>query len=210
MTGTRKDDDYKRGAFIGKNNTGKSTVVIDMVRKSYDPNTHRVLLICDTDPKAYTGITRLYTYDELKNFKCGIAKFFDYKCDPAQMIENIIAIIREGQDTAAKPLQNGAIVFDDCSNYIRTNPPVSVTTFLGNHRMYHLDLFFTVHSIKDLPSLLRRRMSFFTVFKTLDSFQSHKRLESLDYPNAENLYKAWVKVMNDPSEYSNMTIKTGQ
>lgn len=210
MTGTRSDQDYKRGAFIGKNNTGKSTVLLDMIHKSYDLSTHRVLLIVDTDPKAYNGITRLYTYEQLKNFKHGIAKFFDYKTDPAQMIENIIDVLREGQSTTDKYLQNGCIVFDDCSNYIRTNPPVSVTTFLGNHRMYHLDLFFTVHSIKDLPSLLRRRMSFFTIFKTLDSFQNHKRLESLDYPNAENLYRAWVQVMNSPNQYEHLTIKTGQ
>lgn len=210
MNGWRKDDDYKRMAFIGKNKTGKSTVVIDLVRKSYDQATHRVLLICDTDPKAYDGITRLYTYDQLRNFKSGIAKFFDYKTDPAQMIENIIDIIREGQNKADKYLQNGCIVFDDCSNYIRTNPPVSVTTFLGNHRMYHLDLFFTVHSIADLPALLRRRMSFFTVFKTLDSFQTYKKVEALNYPNAENLYKAWVQVMNDPNQYSHLTITTGQ
>lgn len=210
MTGTRSDDDYKRIAFIGKNKTGKSTVVIDMIRKSYELNTHRVLLICDTDPKAYDGITRLYTYEQLRKFNHGIAKFFDYKCDPAQMIENIIDIIREGQDKKEKYLQNGCIVFDDCSNYIRTNPPVSITTFLGNHRMYHLDLFFTVHSIADLPALLRRRMSFFTLFKTLDSFTSYKKLETLNYPNAENIYKAWVQVMNDSNQYANLSITTGQ
>lgn len=209
MTGTRKDDQYKRTAFIGINGTGKSTAILDIINKSYDLSQHKVLLICDTDPKAYKDIDRLYTYEQLKKFQNGIAKFYDYKTSPPKMVENIIDIMREGQD-GKKFLQNGLIVFEDCSNYLLSNPPESIRTFVGNHRMYHLDLFFTVHSFKDLPSFLRRRMNYFTVFKTLDAFNSWKRLESLDFPNAENIYKAWVKVMNDENRFVNLTIKTGQ
>lgn len=209
LAGTKKDGDYKRTAYIGINKTGKSSRMLEVLQKSYNPNIHRVLILTQTTPTAYNSLTRFTTYEQLKAFKSGIALFWDYEREPEEMVRTLCTVIDEGEKNGRKYLQNGAIIFEDCSNYLEHNPARPIKTFLGNHRMYHLDLFFTVHSFKDLPSFLRRRMNYIRTFKTLDTFANYKRLEQLDYPNAENIHRAWVEVMNHPDNYYNLTIRTG-
>lgn len=213
--GERKDDQYKKTGILGDNGTGKSTWLLSQIEKSYDPRIHRVLIICDTTPKAYKHITRLKDYEDMRRFKSGIALFFDHSCAPEQMLENIIDILREGQqnrDDKFPPethyLHNGAIIFEDCSNYIMANPKQCIRTFLGNYRMYQLDLFFIAHTLTDFPSFLRRRMNYYVIYKTLESL-SDKSLERLKYPNHQNIYRAWVHVMNQSDRFKNMIIKTG-
>lgn len=208
LKGTFLDGDYKRICFIGINRTGKSARMRETLNAAYDYSTHRVLILTQTTASDYKDITRLKTYDQLKQFKSGIALFWDYTCEPKQMIAKLCALIDEGQQNGKKYLQNGGIVFEDCSNYLEHNPASAIKNFLGNHRMLHLDLFFTVHSFKDVSSFLRRRMTHIRIFKTLDTFDSAARLSALDYPNAENIYRCWVDVMNSPNNFENITVKT--
>jgi hypothetical protein len=216
MQGTRTDDQYKKTGIIGDNGTGKSTYLLERVIKpSYNLTTHRILIICDTNPKAYAGITRLTTYDQLKQFTNGIALFWDNTVNPEVMLEKIIDILRQGQtNLQAHPrsphlhyLHNGAIVFDDCSNYILANPKQVIRTFLGNYRMYCVDLFFIAHSLTDFPSFLRRRMNYFTLYKTLENLTEND-LKQFRYPNYQNIFRAWVNRMNHPNRFEPLTIKT--
>jgi hypothetical protein len=215
MTGQRKDGDYKRTAYIGINKTGKSSRMLEVLQDSYHfsaenkiwPRDNRILILTRTTPDAYKNIKRLTTYEELKEFGHGIALFWDFQANAKVMLQNLVNIIGEGMHNGKKWLQNGAIVFEDCANYLEHNPPQAVKVFLEDHRMQHLDLFFTVHSFLDLSAFLRRRIMFVRIFKTLDVV-SEKDLGNLRYPNYANIYQAWVKVMNDESNYANITIKT--
>jgi len=215
MTGTRKDEDYKRSAFIGINNTGKTSRLVEALEKMYHfkleynvfPKTHRILILIRTTPTGLKNVQRFTTYEQLKGFVSGIALFWDFSTEPKKMIRNLINILGEGNINGKKYLQNGAMVFEDCASYIDHDPPDAVKQFLEDHRMYHLDLFFSVHSLRDLSAFIRRRLMFVRVFKTLDTF-TEKTFASLNYPNSDNIYQAWVQVMNSPDNYANLTIKT--
>lgn len=216
MRGARKDDQYKRWGIIGDNGTGKSTFMLNkLIYPHYDMDANRVLILCDSTPKAYKGITRLRTYEELCKIESGIFLFWDNEIEPELMLLRIIAILREGQQNREKGrpqsewyLHNGAIVFDDCSNYILPNPPKVVRTFLGNHRMYFIDLFFISHTLTDFPSLLRRRMNYFVLYKTLEQLEEGD-LRAFRYPVYKNVYKAWVNRMNHHDRFTPLIIKTG-
>lgn len=215
MTGTRKDEDYKRSAFIGINNTGKTSRLVEVLEQAYHfsvehkvwPKNHRIVILIRTTPSALKNVQRYTTYEELKAFGHGICLFWDFTTEPKKMIRNIINILGEGNASGKKYLQNGAMVFEDCASYIEHTPPEAVKQFLEDHRMYHLDLFFTVHSLLDLSAFLRRRIQYVRVFKTLDTV-SAKDLSDLRYPNSANIHQAWVQVMNSPDNYANLTIKT--
>lgn len=215
MNGKRSDEDYKRTAFIGINNTGKTSRLVEVLENSYHfkleynvfPTTHRILILIRTTPTSLKNVQRFTSYEQLKGFQHGIALFWDFTTEPKKMVRNIINILGEGNASGKKYLQNGAMVFEDCASYIEQVPPDAVKQFLEDHRMYHLDLFFTVHSLRDLSAFIRRRVSYVRVFKTLDSF-TEKTFDALNYPNGANVHHAWVNVMNSPDPYANMTIKT--
>lgn len=211
LIGTRPDGDYGRTGIIGTNKTGKSTALLKVIRKTYDLRHHRVLILVGSNPSAYDGIPRLTTYDELRRWESGMVKFWDYDHPggPVGMIKELLKIIDEGNRNGEFYLQNGAIVFDDCSNYLESYVPREIRTFLGDHRHAHLDLFFVSHAITDFPSILRRRMMFYTLHKTLDPFTSEQDIVRLKYTNGVNLYKAWAMVMKDPDNFAKITIKTG-
>ena len=216
MRGIRKDDQYKKWGIIGDNGKGKTTFLLELIKSSYDLNTNRVLILCETNPKAYKDIYRIKTYEELKDFESGIALFWDYDNPEMMMLKNLINILNEGaknmeehpQSYGTHYLHNGAIVFDDCSNYIPEKPPIEVMKFLGNYRMYLIDLIFVSHTLCDFPAKLRRRMNFYTLFKTLENI-SEQKLSSLSYPRTEIINEAWIRVMNNPNNFANLTIKTG-
>lgn len=216
MNGTRKDDQYGKTGIIGDNGTGKSTYILKTINESYDLGLHRVLIICQTTPKAYKSITRLNTYEELRNFKNGVALFWDYECSTKQMLLNLIAIYSQGQQNVKKhPLQphlhylhNGALVFEDASNYLRANVPEEIMTFLGNYRMYFIDLYFVAHTFTDFPSALRRRMNYFVIYTTLETL-SERDFKSFRYPNHEALHHFWLQKKTDPDRFTPIVIKTG-
>lgn len=216
MHGTRKDDQYKKTGIIGDNGTGKSTMLLNLMGQCYDLKNHRVLILCGTTPKAYKNITRIETYEDLKKFRNGIALFWDYEVDEITMLVKLIAIYQEGQQNFKKHpqqydlhyLHNGALVFEDASNYLETTLPKVIKAFLGNYRMYFIDLFFIAHTFTDFPSGLRRRMNYFIVYTTLEEL-SEKDFKSFRYPNYTALHQAWQKKRNDPDRFTPITITTG-
>lgn len=216
MTGTLKDGQYKKTGVIGDNGTGKSTWLLKLINDCYDLSNHRVLILCATTPPAYKNITRIRNYEDLKKFRSGIALFWDYHSDEIAMMVQLIAIYNEGQQNFEQHplknelhyLHNGALIFEDASNYLETTLPRVIKSFLGNYRMYHIDLFFVAHTFTDFPSGLRRRMNYFVVYTTLEEL-SEKDFKSFRYPNFSALYEAWKLKTQDPDRFTPITIKTG-
>lgn len=197
---------HERHAFIGVNGTGKSTVIEDILRKSYDTKTKKILIITQTNPPAYDKYKRVHSYEALKNWKSGIIKFYDYDNDPFKMLGQLIDLCDKGF------LQNGCFVFEDCTNYVDANPHRSVKSFIVNHRMYDIDLFFTVHALDLLPKFLRKFMHSITVFKTGDVFDSSRDLKTLKYMNHVEMYNAYIKAQQEfakGNKHFNSIVYTG-
>jgi len=195
--------DYEAHAIIGRKHTGKSTFAHSFF-KGYNLKQDKVLIITETDPGAYSKIKRIDNIEKLKAWKCGVLKYYDF--DAENDFKMLIDVYKLAADNR---LSDGLIIFEDCTNYIDANPHRVVKKFIVNHRMYHLDLIFTTHSLAFLPKFCRRMVSTITIFKTLDTFSKGEDLRSLHYPNAQNIYRAWVEVMNSPDEHYCITISTG-
>lgn len=195
--------DYEAHAIIGRKHTGKSTFAHSFF-KGYNLKKDRVLIITETDPGAYSKIKRIDNIEMLRAWKSGVLKYYDFDCeDDFSMLIDVYKL------AAADVLNNGLVIFEDCTNYIDPNPHRVIKKFIVNHRMYRLDLIFTTHSLAFLPKFCRRMVSTITIFKTLDTFSRWEDLRALGYPNAQNLYSAWVQVMNNKNEHFSITISTG-
>lgn len=195
--------DYEAHAIIGRKHTGKSTFTHRFFQ-NYDLKRDRVLIVTETNPNAYRGITRIDNIQKLSAWKSGVVKYYDF--DSPNDFEMLIEVY----NLCAKGIfKNGLCIFEDCTNYIDANPHRVIKKFIVNHRMYKLDLVFTTHSLAFLPKFCRRMISTITIFKTGDTFSKWQELAALGYPNGKNLYNAWVKVMNHPDEHFSITISTG-
>lgn len=197
---------HERHAFIGVNGTGKSTVIEKILRQSYDPKTQKILIIAETDPPAYAKYKRVHSYEALKNWKSGIVKFYDYNNDPFKMLAQLKQLCNEGY------IRNGCVVFEDCTNYVDSNPHREVKSFIVNHRMYDIDLFFTVHALDLLPKFMRKFMHSVTLFKTGDVLRSERDLAALKYQNHVAMYNAYIKAQQEfakGNKHFNSTVYTG-
>lgn len=191
-----------RIALLGINNTGKSTYIVNNILKNYDFSKQKGIIVTETiDNKAYSKIKRADDYNQLRALRSGCVKFWDFDSpDDFAVLNSIHSIINEGH------LRNGVMVFEDCTNYIDQNPHRIVKKFCVNHRMFGLDLFFTTHALSDLPKWFRKRMNYIVIFKTGEDFTGPKDIRQMGYRNSDAIYEAWVKVMNDPSPFANITV----
>ncbi len=196
---------HERHAFVGVNGTGKSTV-IEKLFKSYDLKTQRIVVIAETDPPAYEKYKRVKDYEDLKRFKNGVIKFYDYENNPYLMLSKLRELCNDGY------LRNGLFVFEDCTNYVDSNPHRDVKSFIINHRMYDLDLIFTTHGLTLLPKFMRKFMHTITLFKTGEEFESERDLKSIGYMNSGALFSAYKEASEQyrkGNKHFHKTIATG-
>ncbi len=196
-----KEHAYRWG-LIGRNGTGKSSFLKNyFMPQLSNGNYEKVFIVSMTTPKAYTGITRIANIEDVARWQNGAVLYYNYQ-NSDQMLLDILEHCNNGN------ISDGAIVFDDCSNYLEHHPVRAIRNFINNHRMYGLDLFFTCHDYKDLSSFVRRRLNRVTVFKT-EVMREERELKYLDYPSHTNLYIAQQRVCASTNDYENITIKTG-
>jgi hypothetical protein len=191
-----------RCAIIGVNGTGKSTHIVKRILPCYDMRSQKAIVVTETiDNPAYNKLESVNSLEQLQTLRRGPVKFWDFD------EENDFMLLVKLHDIIARgALRNGVIVFEDCTNYVDANPHRIVKKFVVNHRMYNLDLFFTTHSLTDLPKWFRKRMNYLTLFKTGDNFRNENDVRALGYTNYRAVYEAWVKVMNHPNPHFNLTI----
>lgn len=190
-----------RWALVGRNGTGKSSFLIQyFLPKLLKGEYQKVFIISMTNPKAFTGIKRIANLDDLERWKKGALLYYDYQ-DSDQMLLDVRSHCDNGN------ICDGALILDDCSNYLEHYPAKPVRNFINNHRMYGLDVFFTCHDYKDLSSFVRRRLNRITVFKT-ELIRDERELKGLDYPSHQNLYIAQKLVMNSKNDHEHLTIQT--
>lgn len=186
-------------AIAGRKRTGKSTYLLERFKNNYDPK-QKILLVIGTENTAYQEIPRARNFNELKSWKYGPLKYY-VRGDRNQMLSDIQQIAEMGI------LRQGAVVFEDATAYIKANPPQVVEDFLVDHRMYQLDLWFTLHSLNRVPPFLWEMINYVTVFKTNDTL---KKLSGKDaIPNLNSIIDAWKKVQSDKSPFANITVSTG-
>lgn len=193
---------HQRILYVSQNHTGKSTVMLETIRKSYDLKKQVAVIVLEEPSAAYNGIHRCETYEELAALKSGLVTFYKYEeKGDVEMLNNIISeVLYKGG------LRNGCLAFEDATNYIPSNVPPAIRKFLGNHRAYELDLFFCIHSLTDVPPFLRRRANYISLGKTSDVFSKWEQLQSLNFPNSYQLFAAYVAAQQSTNQYFRKTV----
>lgn len=129
--------------ILGKNGTGKST----LMRKILDATKGRALVVTyNGAPKIWHDLPFVDIRDRaaMDNFK-GMAQ--------NHFIQNEKATWQYLHDN----FRNGALVFDDCRGYLQSNINVGdpqlefFKRILLNFRHHMIDVYFVVHSPKDVP-----------------------------------------------------------
>lgn len=198
--------DREAHAIIGGNQQGKSSLVKKLIEKAYDKRSQKVVVLNSSNPKAFQGYFFASSKTQLMRKWNGIVRYHNpagYK----ETLEDIYSLATEGY------LKNGAVIFDDCTKYIASNPPEKIKEFLVDRAMFDLDLYFTTHSLVMLSAWIRRMVNTITVFKTAESFEQPRELKELQYPNYKALFQIWTEVKNTPQTKEhiqpNLTIATG-
>lgn len=199
--------DNEAAAVIGFNGEGKSSLVMDIVREVYDLRSQKIVILNSTNPIVFQKLTYVDNVEKLRKGWHGIVRFDNPNSDE-ETLWDVYNLAKDGY------LSNGAVVFDDCTNYINANPQKEIKKFLVNRRMYNLDIFFTTHSLAMLPKFCRSMVNSVTVFKTGEVFENPRELRELNYPNYTEIYNAWKEVMRIPKDrnkfiQANRTIATG-
>lgn len=198
--------DREAHAIIGGNQQGKSSLVKQIIENGYDKRKHQIVILNTTNPKAFQSYFFASGKTQLQKKWKGVIRYHNsngYK----QTLQDVYELTVEGY------IRNGAIVFDDCTKYMGSNPPEKIKEFLVDRAMYDIDLYFTTHSLAFLPAWVRRMVNTITVFKTAETFEQERELKDLLYPNYRAVFHAWQKVMAAKPVNSfiqpNYTVATG-
>lgn len=185
-------------AIAGRKNTGKSTWLEERARKM-KANTGKKVLIIDVNASPAYSHYQLLSYNGLeswcKNHDTGIKRFFDSDYD------KMFSVI-------PKHFKNGGLILEDCTKYIPAIPSPEIKTYLVDHRMWNVDLFFTFHALEFIPKFFFKMITHYTVFKTQDILDNRDRELRKRFPNYDVLKKAWDDVMKSSNEHANRTVPT--
>lgn len=201
-----RTEDAKATAIIGGVQQGKSSLVTKLIEQCYDKRTHKVVILNNTAPLAFSQFDYYEDAAVLSAKWRGVIRYHN----PGGFKEAIKDVYEAASSGA---LRNGAVVFDDCTKYIDPWPSEDIRNFLVDRRMIQLDLIFTTHALAFLPKFCRRMINYITVFKTAENFESPREIKQLGYANYTAIYEAWRDVMNQPKTHKHIqphhTISTG-
>ncbi len=201
------NENVEAHVIIGGNKQGKSSLVAQLIKGSFDKRREKVVVLNSSNPLAFAG----YDYHEdakiLKRNWHGVIRYHN----PAGYKQTLTDVY---QAVVGGYLYNGAIVFDDCTKYIDPWPAEDIRNFLVDRRMYGLHLFFTTHALRFYPRFCRGMTNTITVFKTAETFNKPEEIRALSYPNSDKLFLAWDFVRdtpNDPKKHIqfHLTVDTG-
>lgn len=185
-----KRDLHHSAIVVGRKGVGKSTY-LNKVACNY-PATKKVLIIDVNGSPAYYQHTRIEP-SQLKHVKQGIVKLLG--TPSAETLHLIASYWRDG-----------LIVFEDCTKYIEGNVHPVIKAFLVDHRMHQCDLIFTFHSIKRIPPFFWEMISYITIFKTAETFESSRNKNVI--PNYEAILATFNRVNKNKDIRYNETVET--
>lgn len=191
----RDNEDYIKSGVFGGNQVGKTSWLVKQSKAIYNTREcDKVIFYTDQNPPALERFHRIEAIEQLSKFKHGIVKFYNYK-DPMQGLQDMMDLcynegFKGGEDVG------GAMIYDDCKNYMKSSNEGAVTRWMANHRTYYWDLYFVGHDYKQMPRYVRERLEVYNTFKVMTN-TSAKELEDLGYLDAEGLYEAYMRSMID-------------
>lgn len=177
-------------AVVGSKGTGKSTLLAKIA--SAYPSEKKVLILDVNGSPAY-GAYKEIELRQVKLLKTGVVKLMGTPTP-------------DTLQTIAKDFKNGLVVFEDCTKYIEGNVHPVIKAFLVDHRMNNCDLIFTFHSLKRVPPFFWEMLSYVTLLKTQESFETGTNKNRV--PNYEAFVQAYRKVNDHPSRYYSVTVET--
>jgi hypothetical protein len=200
----RDQEDYVKTGIFGGNQVGKTTWLLKACKQIYNTrHADKVIFYTDQNPPSLEGLVRFSTIDQVAKFKHGIVKFYDYK-DPMKGISDMMELCYLGKLKGGADV-GGAIIYDDCKNYMKSQNEGAITKWMANHRTYNFDLYFVAHDFKQMPLYVRERLEVYNVFKVLKNITA-KDLDDMGYTDAEGLYDAYFKVNCDPDMRANSMV----
>jgi hypothetical protein len=178
-------------AVIGGKEQGKSTFTSEII-EMYRAAGERVVILTETEPHAYKKYPRVKLVESLGRPDCPrVVKYYN-RLDARRMLKDVYRLCVDGK------IKSGLLVMEDATNYLDPWPVIEVRQFLTNHRMFHLDIIITSHSLDLFPNFCRKMVSSVTIFQTAEVFEKDREIKSLKYGNHVNLFKAWQKCMRTP------------
>jgi len=200
------EENYMLIGFISTERTGKSTYIRDKIIRGggYDWKTQTCVIITEADPSCYAKYPRAHSWEELKKVKRGVVKFWDFEAaDEIEMMKKFRALLQQGY------FNNGLLVLEDAGVYLMSNTPKEIRSMVLTRRMYKIDVVAVFHSYRDYPTFMRRRTNHFIVGKNLDNFTEAKELDALQFPNAQGLFEANVKVQQSKDRFIKQLVQSG-
>lgn len=199
--------DREAHGIMGSKGKGKSPYIMKLMDDCYDLRKARILIISPSQPAAFANLPIVQSISVLgQRAWRGIFLYVINKHAKDFLIE-LNELSRNGV------LKGGAVVLDDCDEYITSSLPDGARRPLISHKNNGWDLFLVSHGLIDFPAFARRNVSSYTLFQTLDEFTSVNDLIGFRYPNATALYYAWqeLKKAKRVNGYiqPHITIKTG-
>lgn len=183
-------DLHHASIVIGRKGVGKSTYLAKIAAQY--PKHQKVLIFDVNGSPAYNAYQTIEP-KQIKLLKQGAVRILGVPTT-------------ETLKTAAEHFRGGLVIFEDCTKYVEGNVHPSIKTFLVDHRMYQCDLIFTFHSIKRVPPFFWEMISYCTLFKTAETFDSGQYKNRI--PNYETMLKAYNKINASSDIRYHLTIET--
>lgn len=187
--------EHTTGIMIGERATGKSTDLLKLAKGYVDKTAKRALILDVNGAPAYKDLP-LLTVGELQKWRHGnepsIARFY------LKDLDRMFAIVEEN-------FRNGFLVFEDCTKYIDANPSRAIKSFLVDHRMMGLDLFWVFHSVGSVPPFFWKMTNYIILKKTVETFRPGDKYK---YTFFSELLKAHQTLSKSKDRYKSIVIQT--
>lgn len=194
IRGKDRDRGHEIHAIVAGRYCGKSTLIAREIIPQYDAGKGKpqtVVILTNTDPPAYNKYRRIDSVEDMKRVR-GVVKFYDRNFSMDNQLLELHKLYDAGY------LRNGALILEDATKYIESNPKKEVKALVYDSRMFDIDIFVVFHSLKAIPPKLRATLASITIGgNTGQLFQDYRELEALGFPNAPGLFKAYKNAKSE-------------
>lgn len=168
--------------FVGKKKVGKTTFILELTRHAKN-----VVVISTFPHEAYTaaGFKHLPNA-KLAGYKGGRVMVYDE--DPEMIIQQVRKYVR-----------NAVVIFEDSTKYILSTVSKDVRGIIIDHRNIGIDLFFTFHSLPNVPPFIATNYNKMVLFKTGQKEIKQSAVEK--FPNYYEVLQDHTSVENNSNPF---------